>query len=106
MRWSILSLVLIVGIAYSQKHGKDKKQPSKREQTGTEKKPLMVKIAPTPKTAAEAKQEEEERNAKRRAEELKQKTDADLAIFTERVADYTKALFVVGAIQTAFILFQ
>jgi len=106
MRWPLLSLALIVGIAYSQQHGQDKKEPSKREQTGTEKKPFIVKITPSPKTAAETKQEEEERNAKRRAEEFKQKTDADLAIFTEKVADYTKALFVVGAIQAAFICFQ
>src|SRR5713226_10651469 len=106
MRWFLLSIVLLVGAAHSQQHRQDEKRPSNREQEGTQKKPFIVKIAPTPKTKAETQQEKEERDAKQRAEELKQKTDTDLVKFTGQLADYTWLLFCVGAFQIAIFVAQ
>ena len=106
MRWSILSLVLVVGIAYSQQHGQDKKQPAKGQQTGTEKKPFVVKVQPAPKTQTEAKQEKDEREAKAKSEALKKKTDEDLVRFTEKLADYTWLLFCVGFGQVVIFVAQ
>src|SRR5712691_9890158 len=93
IRWFLLALVLVMGGAYSQQHVQDKKQPTESKQTGTEKQPFVVKIAPTSKTEAEAKQEKEDRDAKQRAEERKQKAEDDLATFTGQVANYTNLLF-------------
>jgi hypothetical protein len=106
MRWLLFAFALVTVSAFSQEHIEDKKQSPRREQTGTEKKPFVVKIQPSHKTQAESKQDENDREAKAKSESLKQKTDEDLVRFTEKLADYTWLLFCVGLGQIAIFIAQ
>src|SRR6266851_953204 len=106
MRWLLFSLALMAVAAFSQEHIEDKKQSSRREQAGTEKKPFVVKIQPSHKTQAEAQQDENDREAKAKSESLKLKTDEDLVRFTEKLADYTWLLFCVGLGQIVIFIAQ
>jgi|SRR5579864_3363912 len=104
VRWFLLAFALLAGITHSHQYGQGTKQTAQCDVTGTEKKPFIVKIAPTLKTKAEATREKEDHDAKQKVEERKQKNDDDLAKFTGQVADYTNNLFWIGAIQAGILL--
>jgi hypothetical protein len=63
------------------------------DQRGTEQSPLVVKVAPTPKTGAEREDEAKERERVAQADRQKEKSDADLVKYTSELALFTKGLF-------------
>src|ERR1700722_17717487 len=62
------------------------------DQRGTDQSPLIVKLAPTPKTDEERTEEAKEREQKAEADRKKEKSDSDLVAYTAKLADYTKEL--------------
>jgi hypothetical protein len=68
-------------------------QPAVADTRGTEQSPLVVKIAPIPKTAGDRDDEAKERDRLAKAESQKEKSDADLVKYTAELAAFTKGLF-------------
>jgi hypothetical protein len=68
-------------------------QPIRPEdQRGTEQSPLIVKVAPAPKTDAEREEEAKERERVANSERQKEKSDAELVKYTAELAFFTKWL--------------
>jgi hypothetical protein len=98
-----LCLALIACSAQSQRRPQQVrvKQPeatitqpkSPEDQRGTEQSPLIVKVAPAPKTDAERAEEAKESERIAEADRKKEKSDADLVKYTAELAFFTKALF-------------
>jgi hypothetical protein len=63
------------------------------DQRGTEQSPLIVKIAPTPKTDDDRAEEAKERERIAESERRKEKADADLVKYTAELARFTALLF-------------
>jgi hypothetical protein len=68
-------------------------QKSPDEQKGTEQSPLIVKVAPTPKTDEERAEETKVRERMAESDTKKEKSDADLVKYTAELALFTKGLF-------------
>jgi hypothetical protein len=80
---------------------------SAEEQRGTEQSPLIVKIAPTPKTDEERAEEAKERERVAQADRNKENSDADIVKYTKELANYTGelALFTKGLFGANVLLF-
>jgi hypothetical protein len=68
-------------------------QQTGSDQRGTEQSPLIVKVAPAPKTDADREEETKERERVAKADRQKEKSDADLVKYTAELALFTKGLF-------------
>jgi hypothetical protein len=69
-------------------------EKSHEDQRGTEQSPLIVKVAPVPKTDEQRTEETKERERIANAERKKEESDAKLVEFTGELAWFTKGLFV------------
>jgi hypothetical protein len=77
-------------------------QPKAAEdQRGTDQSPLIVKIAPTPKTDEERAEEAKQREEKAEADRRKEKSDADLNAYTAKLTGFTERLYIATAILAA-----
>ena len=94
MRWLLLSLALVVGIAQSQEPPKSKTQEkkAKAEQRGTEQAPLFVKT-PGPATQAERDSEAYEKHEKTANERIVTYATLALAVITGVLAFFTALLW-------------
>ena len=68
-------------------------EKSHEEQRGTEKSPLIVKVAPAQKTDTERADETKERERMAEAERNKIKADSDIVKYTGELASFTRYLF-------------
>jgi hypothetical protein len=69
-------------------------EESHEDKRGTEQSPLIVKVAPTPKTDEQRIEETKERERIANTERKKEQSDAKLVEFTGELAWFTKGLFV------------
>lgn len=69
------------------------KQSANLNQQGTEQAPLIVRIAPLPKTGTDRAEEATERKRIAEAERKKEESDSKLVEFTGELAAFTKGLF-------------
>src|SRR4029077_6844154 len=69
------------------------------DKRGTENSPLVIKVVPSKEAENAAKDDREEKAAKR-------KTDEDLATYTGKLATYTKVLVGIGAVQCLIFIAQ
>lgn len=98
-----LCLALVADSAQSQRRPQQVriKQPettvtqekSHEDQRGTKKSPLIIEIAPTPKTDSERAEETKERERITELERNKEKSDSDIVRYTGELAFFTKGLF-------------
>ena len=95
MRWFLVALALISGLAHSQEPNPKAdggKKSSKSDQRGTAKSPLVIEVIPT----EDAKKEAAE-NAAERKEKLQ--LDRNLVRFTHDLRDLTGVLAAIGLFQ-------
>jgi hypothetical protein len=72
-------------------------EKSHEDERGTEQSPLIVKVAPAPKTDDERAEETKERARIANADRKKEESDAKLVEFTGELAFFTKSLFLATA---------
>lgn len=68
-------------------------EKTNEDQRGTEQSPLIVKVAPTPKTDDERAEETKERDRIANADRKKEEFDAKVVEYTGELAFFTKSLF-------------
>jgi hypothetical protein len=98
-----LCLALVAGSAQSQRRSQQVriKQPettvtqekSHEDLRGTKQSPLIIEVAPTPKTDTERAEETKERERITELERNKEKSDSDIVRYTGELAFFTKGLF-------------
>jgi hypothetical protein len=83
----------------TQQKPSDHKKTTASDKRGTDDSPLIIKVLPSKEAESAAKDDREEKAAKR-------KTDEDLATYTGKLATYTKVLVGIGAVQCLIFIAQ
>lgn len=107
----LLSFTLFATFSLESLHAQDERNTIrnnsvKSQERGTEDNPITVNILPSARSEERAKEEQEDRVAKRKSDEELSKFTGELASYTKDLARYTAVLVVVGAIQALILIAQ
>src|SRR5712692_5858046 len=104
----LVALLIVVdsALAQSKQESTAHDKGATTKQHGSRDNPLFINILPAPDADKRAKEDKEDRNAKRKADEKLVEFTGQVAEYTDKLAGYTKFLVGIGIVQCLIFIFQ